>query len=125
MPQAVHYRTEWMGGGSVQAGKAVTVRNITDTANATVYTSTAGTTTGSNPVTTDSKGIVETYLAPGRYLLKDANGDVLTITVGTPGTDTPTPTAITGSRGSATASVVAQMLSAGAAKGLWTDSTTA
>lgn len=105
MTQAVHYRTEWMGGGAIQASKAVTVRNIADTSNATVYTSTAGTTTGSNPINTDSNGLFETYLLPGRYLLKDATGDKLEITVGTPGADTPapaTPPAVTGARGGTT-----------------------
>lgn len=121
MPQAVHYRTEWMGGGAIQANKAVTVRNIADTANATTYTSTAGTTTGSNPINTDAAGLFETYLAPGRYLLKDANGDQLQITVGTPGSDTPTPTAITGVVPNGP---LKQLLSALAAKGLITDSTT-
>lgn len=121
MPQAVHYRTEWMGGGAIQAAKAVTVRNITDTADATVYTSTAGTTTGSNPINTDANGLLETYLAPGRYLLKDANGDQLQITVGTPGADTPTPTAITGV---VPDGPLKQLLTALAAKGLIVDSTT-
>jgi hypothetical protein len=88
-----------MGGGPAQASKAVTVRNITDTGDATVYTSTAGTSTGSNPITTDASGTFTAYLAAGRYLLKDAAGDKLEITVGAPGTDTAAPPAVTGARG--------------------------
>ncbi len=122
MPAAVHYTTPWMGGGPAQASKAVTVRNIADTANATVYTSTAGTASGSNPVTTDAAGLFETYLAAGRYLLKDAAGDRLEINVGELGTDTPAPTAITGV---VAAGPLKQVLTVLAAKGILVDSTTA
>lgn len=121
MPQAVRYRTEWMGGGTAQAGKAVTVRNIADTADATTYTSSAGTTTGTNPINTDSAGLFSTYLAPGRYLLKDASGAKLEITVGTPGPDTPTPDAVTGV---VPAGPLKQVLTILAAKGILTDNTT-
>lgn len=90
MPQAGRYTAPWLGGGAIQAAKAVTVRNATDSADATVYTSTAGTSTGSNPLTTDSAGLLVTYLAAGRYVLKDAAGDrmEITVSVGTDGSTT-------------------------------------
>lgn len=86
---AVKFQTPWMGGGPQQANEAVTVRNSADTANATVYTDETGDTTDSNPVNTDSNGVLTTYLDPGRYVLKSTN-DRSEITVTDPG-DTPTP----------------------------------
>lgn len=119
---AEKFETPWMGGGPAQANEAVTVRNATDTADATVYTDTAGT-AGTNPVNTDSNGLLVTYLNPGRYVLKSAN-DRLEVTVGTGGTDTPAKPDITGVKATDGPAIIGQMLAAGEAKGLWTDSTT-
>lgn len=82
---AVKFQTPWMGGGPQQANEAVTVRNATDTSNATVYTDETGETTASNPVSTDSTGLLTMYLNPGRYVLKSTN-DRSEITVSDPGT---------------------------------------
>lgn len=124
MPQAARYSAVWMGGGAIQAAKAVTVRNALDTADATVYTSTAGTASGSNPVTTDADGVLVAYLAAGRYLLKDAAGDRMEITVAV-GTDAVVRVvpSVVGIRSSNTA--LASLLTVLATAGLIVDNTTA
>lgn len=126
MPQAVLLQMPWMGGGPAQATKAVTVRNIADTADATLYTSTTGATAGPNPVNTDATGKLTVYVAPGRWLLKDAAGNKDEVTVAPPGPDTPTPAAppaVAGSRGGNAA--LASLLTGLAAAGVIIDNSTA
>jgi hypothetical protein len=125
MPTAQLVRTPWMGGGAQQAGVSVTVYETDGTTEATVYTDNSGNTTGTNPVVTDSSGVLVTHLAAGRYVLIDSRGERSEVTVAASGVDNTPPPTITGSRATDLATIVEAMLAAGAAKNLWVDGTTA
>lgn len=119
----VQYRGVFFG--REQAGKAVTVVNAKTNANAVLTSDRNGANSLANPVTVAADGVVSFFAPEGKYRLT-GNGQTQDINLrGDSSAGPEIISTITGSRGTQTASVLQQLLSNMAARGIITDNTTA